>query len=189
MADVFHFLIVHGAYGRPEGNWFPWLKNVLEKDGHKVAVPRFPTPEGQTYDVWRKIAVAALATFPPDKTILIGHSIGAAFALRLAEEVEHPYKAVFAVAPFVSDLGLPEFDTINATFLHHPFDWDRVSCGAGKIVCMAGDNDPYVPLGHAEEAAELARADLHIVPKGGHLNAEAGYCDFPLLLEKIRQVL
>ena len=42
MATVF---IIHGSYGHPGENWFPWLKDELEKIGHRVCVPQFPCPK------------------------------------------------------------------------------------------------------------------------------------------------
>jgi len=33
--------IIHGTYGKPEENWFTWLKENLEERGHEVIVPSF----------------------------------------------------------------------------------------------------------------------------------------------------
>ena len=41
-------LILHGAYGAPDTNWFPWLSDHLMRSGHDVSVPKLPTPEGQS---------------------------------------------------------------------------------------------------------------------------------------------
>ena len=38
--------IFHGSYGHPKENWFPWIKEKLEKLGHTVFIPRFPVPKG-----------------------------------------------------------------------------------------------------------------------------------------------
>ena len=47
--------LIHGAYGNPNENWFPWLKKQLENKRNKVIIPTFPTPEGQTLENWNKI--------------------------------------------------------------------------------------------------------------------------------------
>ncbi len=36
------YLILHGSFGYPDENWFPWLKLKLEKEGHKVYSPQLP---------------------------------------------------------------------------------------------------------------------------------------------------
>jgi predicted alpha/beta hydrolase family esterase len=82
-------------------------------------------------------------------------------------------------------LGLPKFDPLNASFVHPAFDWARVKRGAQKIICFAGDNDPYVPLACSRDVADKAEVELVVVEKAGHLNAESGYRQFPLLLENI----
>jgi predicted alpha/beta hydrolase family esterase len=181
------FLVVHGTGGSPDGNWFPWLKQKLEAGGAKVFVPRFPTPEGQSFNAWLKIAQAALKNCAPANTMLVGHSTGGSFVLRLAELAPKPYKTIFSICPFVRALGLKDYDSLNSTFVHHAFDWARIKKNAGKIICFAGDNDPYVPLAYSRQVAEYAGAELIVIEKGGHLNAESGYREFPQLLEKIRQ--
>jgi predicted alpha/beta hydrolase family esterase len=184
---VTHVIIVHGAFGAPEGNWFPWLRADLEKAGLTVAVPRFPTPEGQDYASWQA-CFDALA-FPPASTFLIGHSIGAAFLLRMLEQASAPYAGLFLVAPFVERLGLPDFDAINASFVDHVFDWGLIRAQAHRRVCFAGDNDPYVPLALARRVAEGLNVPLQIVPGGGHLNADAGFLTFPALEAAVKESL
>jgi len=183
-----HFLIVHGAYGQPEGNWLPWLATQLRSYG-KALTPRFPTPEGQNLEAWLAVADDALAGGAAQDTILIGHSVGAALIFRMAERTRQSFKAAFAVCPWTGDLGLPDFDLINASFVRPVFDWNAVRRGAEKIVCFAGDDDPYVPLACSGDVAKALDAELIVVKKGGHLNAEAGYREFPALLEKIHQSL
>ena len=36
------FVLFHGAFGSPEGNWFPQLKEKLEALGQEVIAPQFP---------------------------------------------------------------------------------------------------------------------------------------------------
>ena len=34
--------IIHGSFGNPGENWFPWLKIQLVNCGHEVITPTFP---------------------------------------------------------------------------------------------------------------------------------------------------
>lgn len=188
MPSKANYLIVHGCRGSPEGNWFPWLNENLQNGG-TVFLPRFPTPESQSLASWRAVAKKALANCEPANTIFVGHSTGAVFVLRLAEETKQPFKAVFSICPFARALGLPDFDPLNASFVSPSFDWPRVRQGARKIVCFAGDNDPYVPLAASREVADRSGAEFIVVKNGGHLNAESGFHEFPQLLKKIRSVV
>ena len=78
MVNIF---IIHGSYGSPEENWFPWLKSDLEKLGCRVYVPRFPTPEKQSLEKWLDV-FKEYDGFVDSETIFIGHSLGPAFILR-----------------------------------------------------------------------------------------------------------
>jgi predicted alpha/beta hydrolase family esterase len=187
MCSDINYLIAHGAYGHPLENWFPWLKKNLQKFGN-VYVPAFPTPEGQTLESWQKIAHACLKNSQPENMVLIGHSSGANLVLRMAEKTDKPYMAVITVCPFMNDLGNPKFDAINESFVHPSPDWTRLKMGARKFLCFAGDDDPYVPLAMTKEIANNISAECIVIKSGGHLNASAGFQEFPLLLQKIEQL-
>lgn len=184
-----NFLIIHGTMGDPKGNWFPWLKTELEKSGHNVIVPTFPTPEGQSLSAWSAVAQKALSETEPANTTLIGHSLGAAFALRLAESASAAFKAAFIISPFMHTLGIDPYDELNSTFISQSPDWPRIRKNLPSVYAFAGQNDPYVPLPFATEVAQQVGAELTVVEKGGHLNEEFGYREFPLLLDKIRQTM
>ena len=79
--------IIHGSYGTPDENWFPWLKSELEKLNCKVFVPKFPTPENQSLDTWMKIFEEYKDELNED-AIIVGHSLGPAFILSILEKLE-----------------------------------------------------------------------------------------------------
>jgi predicted alpha/beta hydrolase family esterase len=181
-------LILHGTYGSPTENWFPWLRAELEKRGYEVAVPELPTPENQSVDSWLG-ALRGQVKWGLDKdTVLVGHSCGATFILSgILSKAESPVGATFLVSPFIHDLGDERFDKLNYTFTHQQFDWNKIKQNAGKVTILYGDNDPYVPASEPREIADHLGVEPIIVSDGGHLNTEAGYNNFPKLLEEILQ--
>lgn len=181
-------IIVHGTLGAPTGNWFPWLQSQLEKENIEVACPKLPTPDGQNFTSWKDVFARELDR-PKDEIVLVGHSIGASFVIRMAEETTTTYRALFPVCPFDKTLGIEGYDALNASFVEHSFDWDKIRKGALHKCCFAGDNDPYVPLSTAEEVAKAMAAEFIVIANGGHLNTESGYTDFPQLLSHMRTVL
>ena len=178
-------IIVHGAYGGPEENWFPWLKRELEKSGFEVAVPTFPTPKGQSLGNWLKVLEEYEGWFGED-LVLVGHSIGPALILRKLEMMKKPVKAAFLVAGFAGQIGDPRFDKINATFFEKEIDWEKIRGNCGHFEVFHSDNDPFVPLKFGEELAENLGVKVTLVKGAGHFNRAAGYTEFPLLLERIK---
>jgi len=90
--------IFHGTEGYPEENWFPWLKEKLEGKGIKTFVPQFPSPPvvpakiTEWFDVLKDYE-----QYLTEDTILVGHSLGGIFTLRILEKLNHPVKAVCLV--------------------------------------------------------------------------------------------
>ena len=169
--------ILHGSYGSPDGNWFPWLKEELEACGIQVYLPKLPTPEAQSLQSWKEVFQKNNFKLN-NRSIVIGHSISALFALHL---IDTQILGAALVSGFINPLGIEEFDSVNKTFLEEPLDWKGLKRNAGEIMLLAGDNDPYVPLENTKELASKLETPLTIIPHGGHLNAESGYTEFPLL--------
>ena len=178
-------IIIHGSFGSPEENWFPWLKAELEGLGVKVFAPAFPTPEGQNLDVWMK-AFEEYKQYLDADSILVGHSLGSAFILNVLEQLNTPVKAAFFVAGFVGSLENPKFDELNRSFAYMRFDWERIKKNCGQFFVFYSDNDPYVPQEKAEELARNLGVEPILVKGAGHFNENAGYTRFELLLERIK---
>ena len=179
-------IVLHGARGGPDTNWFPWLHAALDAESIEVLCPHFPTPHGQSLDAWLNSYDRAVESLPAAPTILVGHSLGAAFALRLVERAAKPFAGLFLAAPFVGALGLPDYDTINQSFFAAPINWSEIRGRMGRACrCWAGDDDPYVPLSRSQDVADGLETRLEIVPGGGHLNSESGFNTFPRLRDAI----
>ena len=176
-----NFIIIHGVYASPDANWFPWLKAKLENQGYEVLVPKFPTPLDQSLESWIR-TISKYGDKINEETVLIGHSLGAAFILSYLETSNKKIKAAFLVAGFHKLLGSPYDESIK-TFIDKDFDWDKIKNSCGKFFIFGSDNDQYISLDVTKELAEKLNAEVNIIQNGGHLNKESGYEDFPLLLE------
>ncbi|TAH37623.1 MAG: hypothetical protein EYC62_01695 [Alphaproteobacteria bacterium] len=174
-------IIIHGTKGSPQGNWFPWLAGQLQTQGFDVQVPHMPTPDGQNLQNW----LAAFDRIRLDQnTILIGHSMGAGFILRLLEH-GGPICGAILVAPFMAALGLPEYDVLNKSFVEGPVDWQKIKSNSREFRVIAGDDDPYVPFMASKQVADGLGCPLTVIPGGKHLNAESGYTEFPILRDMV----
>ncbi len=183
-----NIIIIHGTGSNPNGNWFPWLKSELEKLGHRVFVPKFPTPDNQSLENWLK-TFENYEQYLDENSIVVGHSLGPAFLLSVIEKFERPIKCAFFIAGFIGLLGNSEYDELNKTFTTRSFDWARIKKNCKKFFVINSDNDPYVPLERGEELAKNLNAELIIVKNAGHINKKSGYTEFEFLLEKLKNVL
>ena len=168
-----NYFIIHGAYGSPEENWFPWLRKELEKMGHKIIIPQFPTPENQTLDNWLKV-MDEYKEYLSGETIVIGHSIGSGFLLNVIERLETPIKAAFLVSGWTGLLNHP-LDEINKTFIDREFNWEKIKNNCNRFFVINSDNDPYVPLSLGQVLANNLGTELIVVNNGGHINEKAGF--------------
>ena len=188
MTNRIRVVLIHGAYGSPQENWFPWLVVKLREQGLDTYVPAFPTPEGQNLAAWKEIFDDDVGHVD-DSSILVGHSLGAAFILNVLQEANQPVFGTFLVAGFVGLLGLPDFDPLNESFVDREFDWSRITRNAGHTVVYHSDDDPYVPLSRGVELAKRLSVPHEVINRAGHINAASGYLTFPKLLADILRLV
>src|SRR3989344_5336041 len=156
-----NFIIIHGVYSNPEDNWFPWLKKQLEGQGYEVAVPKMPTPLDQSLESWLRVFSNCEGKIN-EETVLIGHSLGAAFILNYLEKTGKKIKAAILVSGFHRLLG-SQYDEINRTFIAKEFNWEKIKSSCGRFFLFAGDNDEYISLEVSNELAKNLSAEMNIV--------------------------
>ena len=186
MNNVFIF---HGTEGYPEGNWFPWLKQEFEQKGCKVFVPQFPSPPivpakiAEWFDVLKNYE-----QYINENTILIGHSLGGIFALRILEKLEHPIKAAIFVGTPIGVQPIKNYDRDNG-FSGFSFDWESIKKKATDFVVFQSDDDPYVGLENGKELSKNLGVELSFIPNAGHFNKRAGYIKFEKLRDRVLEIL
>ncbi|EKD64143.1 MAG: hypothetical protein ACD_51C00065G0012 [uncultured bacterium] len=180
-------LIIHGTEGYPEENWFPWLKKQLEQYGYKVSVPKFPTPKNQTPKHWFETLKPYEQDFN-NGTILIGHSYGGAFLLRILEKLHIKIHAAVFVAASAGIKPIKYYE-VDRPLVEPEFDWRKIRTSAKHFFVFHSEDDPFICVENGEKIAKEVGAELIRLKDAGHFNARSGYTKFELLMEKLKTIL
>lgn len=177
-----NYIILHGSFGSKDGNWFPWLKEVLEKQNKKVEVPQMPVGVGiQNFDNWAKELDKLDIN---ENTIIIAHSIAPVFVCKYLTKKRKKVKKLIFVSGFNNYLGIdPDYDSVNESMFTD--DYMDINYYCDDIVCYYSDNDPYVSFDAEKDFADHVARRQYIINNGGHINSESGYTKFEEILKEI----
>lgn len=178
LKSVKNAVIIHGWGADSQSNWFPWIKNELEKTGFRVNVPDFPNTQNPVLSEWLEYFEKEVTI--DQNTIIIGHSLGVPFILRHLEQFS-PSRAAFLVSTFDKSLGIPEIEN----FVDKPFDWQKIKASCSKFFVINSDNDPYIPIQIGENLAKNLSTKLIVEHNGDHLSNPDGMLGYPKLLQLI----
>ena len=181
------FVLLHGWEGSPELNWFPWLKEELEKLGHEAKVPLLPNSNSPKMDEW----LSFLNNFLDEEKepiVMVGHSLGAVLILRYLEQQRK--KPLVKIAILVAG-GLENRRLIPelTNFFTKPFDFSKIRSSSEKFVSISGTDDPFTSGEVSKRLANSLGTERIWVENGGHLAEEWGYTKLPILLSTIKKEL
>lgn len=178
-------IIIHGWGGTPGANWFPWLKDELNKRGFLASVPQMPSSDFPQKREWIA-AIQKVVGKPDSKTILVGHSLGAIAILRYLGTLKDGEKigASILVSGFPEPLNIPEI----ANFFDVLVDFEKIKKNCTKFVVINSDNDHYVPLEMGKKMREGLEAEFVVMEQAGHIQAPYGKFELPIALEKILEI-
>lgn len=177
-------ILIHGLKGNPDNHWFPWIKKELEKRGYTVYAPSLPN-KNPSLEEWEE-AFNEYRKYLDADSIIIGHSLGAPFALKILEKKVRPIRATFLVAGFISEHN-NNYDEKLKTFVEE-FDFETIKKKSKEFFLYASDNDEAVPLDKTKELADNLGEDITIIEGAGHFTSEDSFEEFEDLLVDIISV-
>jgi predicted alpha/beta hydrolase family esterase len=159
--------------------WQPWVKDVLENVGIACTVPAMPNPWSPTYEAWK----AELEQNDiHDRTILVGHSRGAAFLVRWLGETKRIIDKLILVAPTLGagskSQALQDFYsfTIDASIRNH----------ISECIIFSSENDDQENIESAQVLAGiLAGKIVNLLRHGHYITEDMDGNEFPELVEQI----
>lgn len=183
--------IVHGWSGSPEGSWFPWLRNELQKKGFTVFVPAMPETDNPRISVWVS-HLSGLVGNPDGHTYFVGHSIGCQTILRYLETIDTKVGGCIFVAGWFNllpqSISTDAEKAIARPWLETPIDFEKVKQNANRIVAIFSDNDDCVPISDERLFKKKLNAETHMEHLKGHFSADDGIKKLPIALESILEV-
>jgi len=185
MKNIF---LIHGYGGNGKENWFPWLKEKLEKNNYNVIVPVFPTPEGQSLESWKKI-FEKYKKYVNEDTEYVGHSAGCLLIMKLMENIKA--KNIYLASIFDRALhieGYADIDEKNSSFYDNGIGYEKIRKNCKSIKTYLSKNDPYIPFEHQMEVSNSLNAKKTIFDNAGHFNEAAGCLEFEKLLNDILEM-
>lgn len=151
-----------------------------------MTVFKMPNTDSPQYSEWIPFLKEKIICNQDEEVCLVGHSLGCISILQYLNTIQEDVNvsAAVLVAGFASSIHFTELNS----FFEVPLDQKKIRKVCKKIIAISSDNDPHVPFSQAEELRDLFGAELITIHNGLHLNEKAGYLDFPLLLEKIKDI-
>lgn len=183
-----YIFINHGFMESNIENWFPYIKESLDDNNNQVIIPQYPIDVNKHfYDYWKKVLdVYKEFNYINPNTVMIGHSSGCAFTIKYLIENNLKIDKLILVSGFnnyYADNKDDFHNVVNKTFYVDDDKLVRIKDLCNKIICIYGNNDPYIPQNIFHDLVLKLNANEIVIPNGGHLNKESGYTKFEKILE------
>lgn len=172
-------LILPGWYQKPSDNWYPWLKDELEKKDYQVFLPDLPTIHTDLPDLQQMLDSVEKLRAVDQSTVVIGHSLGCLLAMRIAERQK--YQQMILVAGW----DFNDLTSEHRLFWQSSIDHSKIKQNVKKIYCISSDNDPYITAFQAEEMSKRLSGKFILIPGAGHFVSKTRTTQIPKISELV----
>jgi len=184
MLSKIKVIFIHGNGGcSPDDNWFPYLKEELEKLGVPVVAHQFPDAYLARASYWLPFLKNELKA--DEHSIIVGHSSGALAAMRFAET--NKLLGSILIATMHTDLGIKS-EKLSGYF-DTPWNWQAIKDNQQWIVQFASTDDPWIPISESRFVHGKLNSQHHEFTNQGHFGGDRYKKDFPQLVAVIKRKL
>ena len=146
-----------------DANWYGWARDKLnEIAGVHATLRDMPDPDKAREKYWIPFMRDSLKC--GEDTVIIGHSSGAAAAMRYAER--YKVKGIILVAAYVTDLG--SCYEKKSGYFDRPWLWEKIKANTGFIVQFGSTDDRLVPFDEQTQVHEGLNSDFQKFTDKGH---------------------
>ncbi|EAY14696.1 hypothetical protein TVAG_038020 [Trichomonas vaginalis G3] len=138
-------IISHGVAGSANSCWIQWIKSLLTSGNTEVITPSYPNASDPEYPVWKDVFNEILANHEYDELLVIGHSLGGFFTLKILGDFlfENPkLKGVVLVAP--TSITNPQWRRFYAEVIN----WDNIRKVHSPIKLLFSNGDSKISVDH-----------------------------------------
>ncbi|XP_051549747.1 serine hydrolase RBBP9 [Myxocyprinus asiaticus] len=169
----------NGAGNIEHCNWYGWLKKrINEISDVSCVLKNMPDPVTARESIWLPFMEKDLNC--DEETVIIGHSSGAAAAMRYAET--HRVYALILVGAYTTDLG--DENERESGYFSRPWEWEKIRANVKHILQFGSTDDPFLPWEEQQEVADGLKTDLKKYSDRGHFQKTI----FPELIDAIKRL-
>lgn len=170
LAPAGNVVMLHGFTGKPENNFFPWVKKQLSALQVEVDVPALPKTDNP--NIPEQIQFVEEHCHFTEQTTLLGLSLGTVVALKVVEKQKKPIQHLILTAGFAS----PRFKDHQRPFedsFNWKFDWKKIKSNTQCITLLHDINDPAISDQQIAELEEkLGVTAIRVAAKSPHFDAD-----------------
>lgn len=172
-----HYFIIPGLGNSGPQHWQTYFENNLP-NARRINQQDWDAP---SCDDWLENITNVLKGYNLAEVVLIGHSLGCATIAHWAKRTGKTIKGALLVAP--SDIEQPVY-TFPATGFT-PIPKEIIPF---KTIVVGSSNDEWVSLERAQYFAKCWGSEFVDIGKAGHINADAGYGEWPFGLDLLKKL-